>query len=128
MTSQVIAICAVLTLLWVAVGVGFVLREELITGQTYSPAVVFGDSRMVFRNSTPNTYWTYILFYLAGVLMALSSAMLGLREVVIEQKRKCATTVPQGKAQRDNILLIVCALACLGLLLSVGLLIRQANH
>jgi hypothetical protein len=126
--SQMIAICAILTLLCGDLGVGLVLRQELITGQTYSPTVVFGDSRMIYKSSSPTAYWTDMRLYMFGFVGGLIAATFGLREVVIEQKRKNAVTAVQGKARRDNILLIVCSLVFLGLLLVIGLLLLRASQ
>jgi hypothetical protein len=123
--SQAIAICAALTLLWVEVGAVFFLREELITGQTYSPTVVFGDGRRIYRITSPNAYWMDIGLYILCFVVGIIPLILGPREVIIEQKRKNSATA--GKSLRNNVSLIVCALVYLGLLLAISLLIQQSN-
>ncbi len=89
-TSQVIAIFAMLTLFVFCIyGVTF-LVGELKTGQTYSPMIVFGDSSIVNRSSSPKAYWADLGLYSFGFFWGIVAAILGLREVAIEHKRKIA--------------------------------------
>jgi hypothetical protein len=125
MVSQVIAICVALTLLWFEVCIGVVLREELVAGQTYSPTVIFGDGRRIYKIISPNAYWMDIGLYILCFVIGVIPCMLMAREVIVEQKRKNSATT--GKALRNNILLIVCAFVYLGLLLAISLLIKQSN-
>jgi|SRR5580704_10301245 hypothetical protein len=125
--SQVIAMCAILTLLAGTVFGGLVLWDALIRGQTYAPSVVFGDSRMIYRNSSPDVYWRYMSFYLLSAAVMPIISIIGLREVVIEQIRKNAATALQGNSSRkDNLVLIMSALAYLVILLVIGNIIAQA--
>lgn len=97
-TSQVIAMSALLTLLGIAIGLGIIVKNGLTTGRIYSPTVSALGTKLIYRETSPDLYWTFIAFYLAGDLMMLIAVLLGLREVIMEHKRKVEQLRSKKKA------------------------------
>jgi len=61
-----------------------------MTGRIYSPTVSALGAKLIYKETSPNAYWTFIAFYLIGDAMMFIAIILGLREVIKEHKRKRA--------------------------------------
>jgi hypothetical protein len=99
-TSQVIAICAILTGLGICViGVDIIING-LITGRIYSPTVSGFSTKMIYKETSPDAYWTCVGFYSMCCVGGLTAVILTLREVVIEHKRKVAAKEEKAAAEK----------------------------
>lgn len=95
--SQGICICLALNAFVFGAVVGaYAVCNGLTTGRVYSLAVVIGDSTMVERSSSPETYWTTIGLYIFGCAAGIVLTIGILREVVTEHKRKVAAQKKNG--------------------------------
>jgi hypothetical protein len=81
-----------LALFNLAVGIlgGVLFVKTLISGQSYSVGVVFGDNSAVSKTDAPNGYWTIMLFYGIDFLVLPIVGIGLLREAVEEHRRKVA--------------------------------------
>jgi hypothetical protein len=101
-TSQVIALCAILIGLGIcAIGIIIVING-LVTGRIYSPTISGFSTKLIYKETSPDAYWTYVGFYSLSCVEGLVAVILTLREVIIEHKRKIAeqkrknATIPKG--------------------------------
>jgi hypothetical protein len=62
----IMLLCSALIALAVGISGAQVLYEGLKTGGVYRMTVVFGDSNMVYRSSSPVGYWTMMGIYSIG--------------------------------------------------------------
>jgi hypothetical protein len=87
-SSQIIGLISALVGLAFGIGGGIAFVDGLITGRTYSVALIFGDSAKVSERSDPSAYWTAMgllcLCCVGGIIVGIGV----LREVVVDHKRK----------------------------------------
>jgi len=86
LTGRMVAAAAALTLLAGGVLGSSIIREALVTGKTYSPAVVLGLTKFYYRSSSPMAYWCFIGFYMCSIAVCLVLGALTLREALMRNK------------------------------------------
>jgi hypothetical protein len=100
-SSQVITISVALIVLVFCVHGSFLLIEDLITGRTYALTVVFGDSTMIYKISSPTAYWATMGFYLsscaAGIILGI------LMPIAVIAERKKATAAAEEESQAEDV-------------------------
>jgi hypothetical protein len=87
MSSRVITIFVALIVLVFCVHGGFLLRKDLITGRTHPLTVVFGDSSMIYKNSSPTAYWATMGFYLSSCATGIVLGVFMPIAVIAERKK-----------------------------------------
>jgi hypothetical protein len=97
-SSQVVWVCAALVGLAFAVGAGYSVIGGLMTGRTYSLAVIFGDGTKVSMSSAPAAFWTSIGLLIVAFVGGFVVGIGVLREASVEHKRKVAAK----KKQREH--------------------------
>jgi len=68
--------------------VGLVVREDFLTGRTYSLLVVFNSGALVDKHKSPMEYWALMGFYTLGFVMFLAIVIQQLFEIAAEEKRR----------------------------------------
>jgi hypothetical protein len=96
-SSQVIGVCAALVGLAFSIVCAVAVMKGLITGRTYSVALIFGDSTTVSESSTSTTYWASMALFGVGFIGGLIVGIGVLREVVVDHKRK----IEARRSQKD---------------------------
>jgi len=96
--SQLVSLALVLAGLVIGIEFGFLLRDQLVTGKTYSPAVIVGFDKFIYRNTSPSAYWIFTSAYIVGLGNAMFFVLRGLLEIITEQRRRTA-----AKTQRRSL-------------------------
>ena len=124
--EQILFACALITLAAGLPGVASEIREELKTGMTYSPAVVFGDGTQYSRESSQGLYWIFIgLYALVVVINAIVVCACSV-EVVQQRRRRNLWLDGRRKVIVDNLTFFFFAGAYAAVVISIGCLIAKA--
>ena len=86
LSSRILWICLYLTLLGSDLGCGYVIKEELKSGRTYSPGVVLGFDHFVFRDNSPNLYWGFISLYVFCFMIGIAVIAFGVSDMFKNRK------------------------------------------
>jgi hypothetical protein len=89
-SSQIVWVCLALTSLGIAVALSIVTINGMLNGCVNSPTAYGLPTKLIYKNTSPHLYWSFIVFYLLSVALILIIAIGLLREAVMEQKRKTA--------------------------------------
>jgi hypothetical protein len=79
---------------------GNMLRNQLVTGETYSPAMIFGFNGLIHKSSSPWTYWVFMGCYFFFFVTGLALVAFLFREIIAEQKRRKGSS--SGSIRRDR--------------------------
>jgi hypothetical protein len=67
------------------------VREQLVTGRTYSPGVVVGFSNYCYRSQTPVSYWGFIGLYICTLSFMVLIGALNLVQTICDVRCKLKT-------------------------------------
>jgi hypothetical protein len=127
LTSQILWFCLASTLLAGDMGLIFTIRENLSSGKTYSPLVVWGDNHLVYESVSPEAFVTFMGLYILSAIAMFAAVIQQLFEIAAEQKRKNEATALQGESSlKNNIILVGSALTYLAFLLWISLVFRES--
>jgi hypothetical protein len=89
-SSQLVGVCASLTLWGIGIFGSSAVIEELKNGKAYSLYNLYFDTAgaMVSRDASPVSFWMNTGLHISGMLLAFIVPIFSLREVIIEHKRK----------------------------------------
>jgi len=81
-TGRTVAVVAVVIFLTCVILGGSTIHEALVTGRTYSPAVVLGVTKVFYKSTSPIAYWSFMDFYLCSMAVCILLGISTLREVL----------------------------------------------
>ncbi len=88
LTFQILWLVFILTMLPAELACAVMLKNDLISGQTYSPGVVFGLGRIVYRDATPGPYWALMGVYVTSVGTLILLCVSQLFQIASEDVRR----------------------------------------
>ena len=99
-SSQLVMVCASLTMLGIGVLILPIVIDDIKNGQTYSLTNLYWDTTgpKVSREASPVAFWMNTGLHIAGVLIAFILPIFSFREVIIEHKRKIDARKKQPSA------------------------------
>jgi hypothetical protein len=90
-SSQVVWVCLALGLFGIAVALTVIPINGMLDGWINSPTAYGLPTRLIYKNTSPHLYWSFVIFYLLGAVLMLVVAIGVLCETLMEQKRKIAS-------------------------------------
>jgi hypothetical protein len=93
---MIIMICGAFTIAASGLGLDVVVINGLKDGQVWSPTYGPLPTHMVYESRSPHAFWTFIVFYLVGSLFIFFVAVMFLRELITEQRRRIADQKRRG--------------------------------
>ena len=91
LSSQILWLFLNLTTLAFDLGFGSIIWSNILSGRTYSPAVMLGFGTFLYKSVSPVGYWICIGLYIFCFLIGIAIAMQQFFEILAEEKRRVAS-------------------------------------
>jgi len=70
---------------------GIVIRNDILTGKTSSPGVIYGLGQDVYRSTTPRLFWSLVGTYAATAIVMFGLTFLQIFVVASEDRRRASS-------------------------------------